>query len=236
MKQKYPNYYLWTCNIFLSHLYKDFECQVLAAVADNEQAFSTSQMLQAVLPDLASSIRTGFEQLAAKFQVLQSNQEAMEQRMEAGDRRAEENDKRNAQNFADFFALGYNLFNGNDSSPSLPLPSSSSPSLVSPLSSVAPNYSMSRSIVTIVDVWREYDVGLGNGPSVKRLEEQFGTGWRKDKKESRFFSRRKEIYTMIEEKAEEEMTSCTEAARRLEETRARLKLSIDKFRITFKPQ
>lgn len=69
---------------------------------------------------------------------------------------------------------------------------------------------------------------------MKRLEVQFGTGWRKDKKESRFFSRRKEIYGMIEKKAEDEMTSCSKAARRLEETRARLKISIDKFRTTFR--
>lgn len=160
MKQKYPNYYLWTGEIFSCDLYKDFESQVLASVAENEQMFSTSQMVQAVLPDLASTITTGFEQLASKLQVLQSKQEAMDQRMEA-------NDKHNAQIFADFFAWGHNHFNGNSSS--------SSPSLVSSLPSAAPNdaqaspaapssYCMNRSIVTIVDVWREYEVGLGNGP------------------------------------------------------------------------
>ena len=50
---------------------------------------------------------------------------------------------------------------------------------------------MNRNIAIIVDVWREYVSGISGGPSVKQLEEQHGTAWRKERKELRFFSRKK---------------------------------------------
>lgn len=136
-------------------------------------------MVQAVLPDLVSSIATGFDTLTSKLQVLQSSQE--------------DSNKKMNEHFAKFFALGNACFNGSSSSS---VPSSLPSSLVSPATLPSPNsvvnaptaYSMNRSLVSITDVWREYAVGLFEGPSVKRLEEQFGTSWRKDRKESRFFS------------------------------------------------
>ncbi|CEP12536.1 hypothetical protein [Parasitella parasitica] len=95
--------------------------------------------------------------------------------------------------------------------------------------SSAPPYVTNRKIVTVVDLWREYTVGLDGGPSIKELEAQYGTTWRKDRKESQFFSRRNELqYNYIKKNANDRLP-CEEIAKRLEEQRVHLNLSIDKL-------
>ena len=59
-------------------------------------------------------------------------------------------------------------------------------------------YSMSRNIVTVRDVYREWSTGLGTGPAVKSLEETYGTKWRKADKDMRHFNRRKLIIDEVE--------------------------------------
>ena len=151
MKQKYPNYYLWTCEIFSSDTYKEFDGQVLVAVAENEQAFSTSQMVQAVLQDLVSSIATGFGALASKLQVLQSSQE--------------DSNKKMNEHFAKFFALGNACFNGSSSSS---VPSSLPSSLVSP-ATIGPQYVLCRPKIARSS---ENDVNLAGIPSNVATPEQ----------------------------------------------------------------
>lgn len=55
---------------------------------------------------------------------------------------------------------------------------------------VVPAYRMSRTLTTIVDLWREYTTGIGGGPAVKELEGQFRSSWRSSEGEKRFFLRR----------------------------------------------
>ena len=74
----------------------------------------------------------------------------------------------------------------------------------------------------------------GGNPSVEHIEREYGTAWRKDRKESRFFSRRKELYDAVKKMADEQRTSCEEAARRLEERRICLGVSLDKLRVVLK--
>ncbi|KAG1035302.1 hypothetical protein G6F43_013253 [Rhizopus delemar] len=59
---------------------------------------------------------------------------------------------------------------------------------------------MSRSLISVTDVWREYSVGLAGNPSIKSMEEQYGADWRKvdNRTESRFFTRRLPLYKKIE--------------------------------------
>ncbi|ORE04040.1 hypothetical protein BCV72DRAFT_212062, partial [Rhizopus microsporus var. microsporus] len=87
---------------------------------------------------------------------------------------------------------------------------------------------LNRDILTVTDAWREYSVGFSGKPSIQSLEAQFGTAWRKNRKEPCFFSKRKELYKAIEKKAEEERSSCEKAARRLEERRIQIGASLDK--------
>lgn len=77
---------------------------------------------------------------------------------------------------------------------------------------------------------------FGGRLSVEQLEREYGTAWRKDRKESRFFSRRNELYKAIRKKTREERTSHEEAARRIEERRVKLCVSLDKLRSILKEE
>lgn len=90
------------------------------------------------------------------------------------------------------------------------------------------NHTLNRVIASVTDVWRECVGGLGGNPSVKYLEQTSGNGWRKANRESRFFSRRKELYRAVKDKALNEHISREEATRVLEEQRIRLNVSLDK--------
>ncbi|KAI9269636.1 hypothetical protein EDC94DRAFT_494291, partial [Helicostylum pulchrum] len=63
---------------------------------------------------------------------------------------------------------------------------------------------------------REYRVVLSGFSAVKDPEQTHGTKWRKPEHESRYFSRIKEMYKVIEKKEEKENVSCDESARKLE--------------------
>jgi hypothetical protein len=139
--------------------------------------------------------------------------------------------------WSEMFALGNAFFNQGDGSLHIP---SSNPvrntidtATSTPTASSLPTYTLNRTIVAATDVWREYTDGSCGGPSVEYLEE-FGTAWRKDRKELLFFSRRNEIYKAIKSKADAERTSYEEAVCRIEERRASLCISFDKLRSVIK--
>lgn len=64
-----------------------------------------------------------------------------------------------------------------------------------------PSYSMSRGILTITDLWREWTEGLCGGHAVIDLERLWGVRWRKEEKEKKFFNRRRVIIKEIEKYA-----------------------------------
>jgi len=81
-----------------------------------------------------------------------------------------------------------------------------------------PNYSMSRGIVSIPDLWREWSEGLCGNHAVSDLEKRWGTQWRRSEKEKKFFNRRYIILKEIERYAHEHgisiQTAVDEAERR----------------------
>ncbi|KAI8891347.1 hypothetical protein K501DRAFT_265210 [Backusella circina FSU 941] len=89
------------------------------------------------------------------------------------------------QTVSDFFAVGNAHFNFSGSSnPTLPISQATTSSFsMSPytsgtlLSPSMPIYSLNRNRVTVIDVWREYDVGPTGCPAVKDLERNYGTKW-----------------------------------------------------------
>ena len=71
-----------------------------------------------------------------------------------------------------------------------------------------PQYRLSRAAVTAYDLWKELAEGFGGGPSVRTLEEQFGSNWRTNPTERVFFCRRRpfweEVQRMVHQGAPEE--------------------------------
>ncbi|KAG1049061.1 hypothetical protein G6F43_008591 [Rhizopus delemar] len=220
LKKKYPQYYLWNCEIFQTELYKNFEVEVLGSL-EEEEAFLSNRQVQLAMPELASTLQAGFGAITSSLLSIKASNAAEFKKIN--------------QSFDDFFALGNAHFNSSENSGA----SFSTPSTApTPTGQAQPAeheetqvfYKMNRKIVSVTDVWREYSEGLGENPSVQYLEEKYGTAWRKERKDSRFFSRRNEIYNGIKRKAEEERISFEEAARMLEERRVQLNISLNKLR------
>jgi hypothetical protein len=76
---------------------------------------------------------------------------------------------------------------------------------VTGLASAAPasglgQYSMSRAVHTIPELWQEWTIGLQGQPSIERLDELYGSRWRTGlgkASERQFYSRRKTLITEI---------------------------------------
>jgi Centromere DNA-binding protein complex CBF3 subunit, domain 2/Transcriptional activator of glycolytic enzymes len=60
-----------------------------------------------------------------------------------------------------------------------------------------PQYLLSRTISTVPQLWREWTVGFGGGPSVQGLEDMYGSRWRRKHSEQVFYGRRKVIIDEI---------------------------------------
>ena len=58
---------------------------------------------------------------------------------------------------------------------SRPMPA---PAAIESLALEPPTYQLSRGILTILDLWREWTVGLGGQLSVEALDERWGLRWR----------------------------------------------------------
>ncbi|KAG1523523.1 hypothetical protein G6F52_004957 [Rhizopus delemar] len=173
------------------------------------------------MPELASTLQAGFGAITSSLLSIKASNAAEFKKIN--------------QSFGDFFALGNAHFNSSENSGasfSTPLTAPTPTGQAQPAEHEETQvfYKMNRKIVSVTDVWREYSEGLGENPSVQYLEEKYGTAWRKERKDSRFFSRRNEIYNGIKRKAEEERISLEEAARMLEERRVQLNISLDKLR------
>jgi hypothetical protein len=68
------------------------------------------------------------------------------------------------------------------------------------------NYSLSRCIYTVKDLWKEWNHGLDGNPSVVSLENRLGTSWRASCKEMKFFSRRNVIIKYVKKLMNEGFT------------------------------
>lgn len=231
----YPSYYLWSCEIFETQCYLDFEEKLLSCVDDSNNEFSVSQRAQFAMPEITTAIKNGFESLLAlqRSQNISHTRQVEEVKESLGNLR---------QDISNFFSLGNSFFQASSAAsgspgPSGPIistsvrpPSSSSATEADSSSLSLPKYVMNRSIQTVTDIWREYEEGLPGQPSVKSLNEKFRSSWRRDAKENKFYSRRKEIYAAIEEIASTKDITCKQAAKKLEEKRTALNISAYKLR------
>ncbi|KAG1026790.1 hypothetical protein G6F43_014095 [Rhizopus delemar] len=173
------------------------------------------------MPELVSTLQAGFGAITSSLLSMKAANAAEFKKIN--------------RSFGDFFALGNAHFNSSaNSRASFPTvltePSPAEQAQQAEPEEIQAFYKMNREIISVTDVWREYSEGLGGNPSVQYLEEKYGTAWRKERKDSRFFSRRNEIYNGIKRKAEEDRISFEEAAKKLEERRVQLNISLDKLR------
>lgn len=234
LKGKYPGSFIWSHSIFDTDIYKDYEERLSAAIAANDEKFKMSQHLEVLLPEVAAAMKTGFDSMNAMLNIVQSqNQLTLDavKQLEAENRTM----------LADSFLQISNMLRQGDENtqiqqtstilPSSSVPLSSIPSPSTANSSGLPSFKMSRSLISVTDVWREYSVGLAGKPSIKSMEEQYGADWRKvdNRTESRFFTRRLPLYKKIESLSNERGISCEEAAQFLEFRRISDKLSINQM-------
>ena len=92
-------------------------------------------------------------------------------------------------------------------------------------------YRFSRTITTVVDLWKEWSIGLESGPSIQQLDSTWGAKW-KDQNERQFYSRRLPIVKAIQQRyASGKATSLQEAAVQLETLRLQggESMSLNKF-------
>ena len=80
---------------------------------------------------------------------------------------------------------------------SSPAPSEASSEVVEAAEAVVPSYLLSRAISTVPQLWREWTIGLGGGPSVQGLEDHYGVRWRRKHSEKVMYGRRKVIIDEI---------------------------------------
>lgn len=148
--------------MFQTELYKNFEQQLLSALQEEESLFNASQMIQRAMPELVSTLESGFSLMAASMQAMSTSHSAELQKLN--------------KPWSEIFALGNAFFNQGDGS--LHIPSNNSvrntidTAASLPTASHLTTYKLNRTIVTVTDVWREYANGLCGGPSVEYLEKE----------------------------------------------------------------
>lgn len=228
MKEKHPDLQIWRHDVFTGETYQAFERRVRSALPNDNggSMLSSSLEVERVLPQMNNIIRTGFQAMLTQMRALKSDIGQSKEEMELMN-----------STMAAIFQQGAELLNhnhGGGSSSSVPARENgggSSPLLMAgPIEEevgAVPIYKLSRRIKSVMDVWKEYKVGLFGGPAVEQLEMTYGTAWRKDRTESRFFCRRKKIYDEVQKVSREKNIPLAQAVESVEEQRLHYKLSLD---------
>lgn len=102
-------------------------------------------------------------------------------------------------------------------------------SVLAPAPNTGPRYTMSRSVQTVPDLWKEWTQGVDGNPSIQELESRHGASWRTDQKEKMFYHRRRKIVEEIERRHIQEGISYDAAVDQLEHLRTEKKLSLHKL-------
>lgn len=215
MQLKYPHVWIFQHPIFLSKAFKDFQHQLHAAqplTTDPEQL-----TLARLNPLIGNVLESRFSAVDDKLDIITNTiQEQSKNQQEAIN-----------QLYLTplYLARPSTSLPGSSASSSSAVPSSSAVSS----SSNGPEYRLDRNINNVIDVWKEYELGKNGFPPVKQLEETYKTKWRKDRTESRFFSKRKIIYDEIERLSKSHQVTTLEAATILESKRKQHSKTLDGF-------
>ncbi|KAE8218798.1 hypothetical protein CF319_g7390 [Tilletia indica] len=85
---------------------------------------------------------------------------------------------------------------------------------------VMPAFEQDRNIASVVQLWTEWEYGLGGRLSVSRMDSQWGNKWRSKEAARKHYSRRTNIIARIKSLAAERHTTCEVAAQLLDSARA----------------
>ncbi|KAG2781161.1 hypothetical protein PC129_g23361 [Phytophthora cactorum] len=80
---------------------------------------------------------------------------------------------------------------------------------------------LSKPIPAVVDLWKEYSTGLAGRMAISEANRRFGSKWRKDSSEARFYLRHKKYYETMEAIAAIAIISTKQAAKGLALARPR---------------
>jgi hypothetical protein len=95
-------------------------------------------------------------------------------------------------------------------------------------------YRFDQKVDTVPDLWTEWSIGLGSGPSIEQLDSTWGAKW-KDQNERQFYSRRLPIIKALRQlHASGAATSLQQAATQLETQRG--SMTLNKFRKRLKQE
>jgi Transcriptional activator of glycolytic enzymes len=115
-------------------------------------------------------------------------------------------------------------FHSLPTSPPNPASRSPHPTAVSAAAAAAAVRAL-RTISTVPQLWREWTVGLGDGPSVQGLEDLYGPGWRQAHSVNVMYGRRKVIIDEIRRRQAEGINTGA-AVEEVELVRQRGRLSL----------
>ncbi|KAI3655070.1 hypothetical protein MP228_000450 [Amoeboaphelidium protococcarum] len=218
LMESYPYLSLWNEPVFQTDQFRQFSQQVKAACLDAE--LSGSELLDRLAPELQRVTQSNFEELKSQL----NSQSAMLQSLN--------NSLMQSQNtISDVLqgrtAIRLNVDQGT-SSAGQPAPNGGNNAEDDDAEVL--DYKMNRSVVTVNTLWQEWTSGIAGGPAVQDLEATFGTKWRKDQTESKFFNRRRVIIDEIKRMVNDNVASCEqEAVRLLEIKRSSNLWSLDKL-------
>jgi len=77
-------------------------------------------------------------------------------------------------------------------------------------------FKMDRTVRTLNDAWREWFDGFTGRPSVKAMEERYGTAWRKSPADTKFYNRRHFLIKFVQSKATQWNLNLTDTMKRIE--------------------
>lgn len=243
LRQLFPEHPIWKADVFASEAYQTFAAKVAAASESAEDP--EDLQIKKALPILYDRMSMLREDVKQSIKTVSSKMDALA---------SEVNElKGTVLDFADgkkSFTVFANSEDPRTSSqpqgtaaippgaaailqtPDVPLLSGSgiSPARFDP--TLEPiRYKFSRTVTTVVDLWKEWSIGLESGPSIQQLDSTWGARW-KDQNESQFYSRRLPIIRAIQQRcASGKASSLQEAAAQLETLRLQGggSMSLNKF-------
>jgi hypothetical protein len=255
LRQLFPEHPVWRADVFASEAYQAFATKVAAASKDDEEP-EDLQIKKAlpILYDRMSALREDVKQsvkqeVGAIFTEINSLKEAVLD-FTTGKRGLTifANPEKPRMPTSPPLAGGCVADASTGSQPQhlgipiFPHPTGGSSSLSScPPSRLDPTldpikYKFSRTVTTVVDLWKEWSVGLESGPSIQQLDSIWGAKWR-DQTEKQFYGRRLPVIKAIQQRhASGKASSLQEAAAQLETLRLQggRSISLHKFSKTLK--
>ncbi|EAS32210.3 uncharacterized protein CIMG_13776 [Coccidioides immitis RS] len=234
----FPGHPLWTSPVFMREDYRQFAEAVRVANTHKEEPYE--MQLQQTVPMVAdqlcivqqdlgvacghlhTALETGLQKINNQLEALTSGQVSfLVQAFPAG--------QRMMTAAAAFEDKDEERDSGSTASREAQAPACSleiAPASAS--ASVPATYQLSRTITTVPDLWQEWTVGLGGGPSVQSLDALYGAKWRPGGTERMFYSRRKVIIDYIN-RQRQGSASGSAAVEELELVRQRGKLSLNRL-------